>query len=147
MKKVLIVCGMLLVMVGCKSNKKEIDVKDYKLELVKAESKCTIDSKKLEYYKNGNQKVYLVCMEDIKVTSNGKTSTLKENLESANSIDEGISKFTENMELASSLKDGGTKIYKKDDLMITTCNAMIDDAIIRDVYISVGDSEPISRCG
>lgn len=146
MKKVFIVCGILLVMTGCKSDKKEIDVKAYKLELVKAESKCTTDSKEVEYYTKGDQKVYLVCMEDMKVKTNDKTTTLKEYLEGVTSIDEGISKFTTNMELASQLKDGGTKIYKKDDFMITACNAITDDKTIRDIYISVGDSEPVSRC-
>lgn len=132
MKKILFIVFCLLIAAGCNKKIEENDTDlNYTLSLIKTEN-CNHGLK--EYYTYENRTIYLVCLNEIYLKrENGKDMTLKYHLENVNqSFDRSIEQLVNDMENTETLKDGGTKIYKKDDYTIISCNTIDNN---KDIYI------------
>ena len=87
------------------------------------------DNQVIEYYQYGEQKVYLVCLDDIKLND----VTLKDYFSKAyQTFNDSINSLINNMELIDAYKDGGTKLYKNDTIAIIKCNTTLGN---KDIYI------------
>ncbi len=139
---ILLVTGILLI-TGC--NKKSIDLKDnYKIEPIESK-KCSNNYEVEEYFNDGNQKVYLICLSDIKLKDNSNSISLKDYLEQEqNSISKVVTEFTTKLNYETGLFDGGTLIYKSDEnseyvdgeLTLILCNTLEGN---KDIYIGTED--------
>lgn len=87
------------------------------------------DNQVIEYYQYEEQKVYLVCLDDIKLND----VTLKDYFSKAyQTFNDSINSLINNMELIDAYKDGGTKLYKNDTITIIKCNTTLGN---KDIYI------------
>ncbi len=87
------------------------------------------DNQVIEYYQYEEQKVYLVCLDDIKLND----VTLKDYFSKAyQTFNDSINSLINNMELIDAYKDGGTKLYKNDTIAIIKCNTTLGN---KDIYI------------
>ena len=88
------------------------------------------DNQVIEYYQYEEQKVYLVCLDDIKLND----VTLKDYFSKTyQTFNDSINSLINNMELIDTYKDGGTKLYKNDTISIIKCNTIDGN---KDIYIS-----------
>ena len=87
------------------------------------------DNKVIEYYKYEEQKVYLVCLDEIKLDD----ATLKDYFSKTyQTFDDSINNLTNSMKLVDTYKDGGTKLYKNDSIALIKCNTIDGN---KDIYI------------
>ena len=87
------------------------------------------DNQVIEYYQYEEQKVYLVCLDDIKLND----VTLKDYFSKTyQTFNDSINSLINNMELIDTYKDGGTKLYKNDTISIIKCNTIDGN---KDIYI------------
>lgn len=87
------------------------------------------DNKVIEYYQYEEQKVYLVCLDEIKLDD----ATLKDYFSKTyQTFDDSINNLTNSMKLVDTYKDGGTKLYKNDSIALIKCNTIDGN---KDIYI------------
>lgn len=87
------------------------------------------DNKVIEYYRYEEGKVYLVCLDDIKLND----VTLKDYFSKTyQTFNDSINSLINNMKLIDTYKDGGTKLYKNDTISIIKCNTIDGN---KDIYI------------
>lgn len=87
------------------------------------------DNKVIEYYKYEEQKVYLVCLDEIKLDD----ATLKDYFSKTyQTFDDSINNLINSMKLVDTYKDGGTKLYKNDSIALIKCNTIDGN---KDIYI------------
>ena len=87
------------------------------------------DNQVIEYYQYEEQKVYLVCLDEITIDG----ATLKDYFSKAyQTFNDSINSLINNMELIDAYKDGGTKLYKNDTIAIIKCNTTLGN---KDIYI------------
>ena len=87
------------------------------------------DNKVIEYYQYEEQKVYLVCLDEIKLDD----ATLKDYFSKTyQTFDDSINNLTNSMKLVDIYKDGGTKLYKNDSIALIKCNTIDGN---KDIYI------------
>ena len=87
------------------------------------------DNQVIEYYQYEEQKVYLVCLDEIKLND----VTLKYYFSKAyQTFNDSINSLINNMELIDTYKDGGTKLYKNDSIALIKCNTIDGN---KDIYI------------
>lgn len=83
----------------------------------------------IEYYQYEEQKVYLVCLDEIKLDD----ATLKDYFSKTyQTFDDSINNLTNSMKLVDTYKDGGTKLYKNDSIALIKCNTIDGN---KDIYI------------
>lgn len=87
------------------------------------------DNKVIEYYQYEEQKVYLVCLDEIKLDD----ATLKDYFSKTyQTFDDSINNLINSMKLVDTYKDGGTKLYKNDSIALIKCNTIDGN---KDIYI------------
>ena len=87
------------------------------------------DNQVIEYYQYEEQKVYLVCLDEITIDG----ATLKDYFSKTyQTFNDSINSLINNMELIDIYKDGGTKLYKNDTISIIKCNTIDGN---KDIYI------------
>ena len=83
----------------------------------------------IEYYQYEEQKVYLVCLDEIKLDD----ATLKDYFSKTyQTFDDSINNLINSMKLVDTYKDGGTKLYKNDSIALIKCNTIDGN---KDIYI------------
>lgn len=135
MKKIFLLICLVCLISGCvskKSGKKEEKpTETVSLELTKKE-KC--QNKVTEYYENNNQKVYFVCLEEVRVNSKDTLSYYFNHVKQ--DFKDTIANLTSSLNLKDELNDGGTKIYKNDQATIIVCRNTFDTGYVNeDIYI------------
>lgn len=138
MKKVLLVISLVFLLTGCGSkltNNYTVDIKNSK--------KCNNEAK--EYYKDGDTKVYLVCIDKITLKDGNKKVSLKKYLKDKdNSIEKVTDELIKKVVKESSLldgtaiiyRDGGTIKYSNNGYTIIKCKTSDNN---NDVYIGTED--------
>ena len=87
------------------------------------------DNQVIEYYQFEEQKVYLVCLDEITIDD----ATLKDYFSKTyQTFNDSINSLINNMKLIDTYKDGGTKLYKNDTISIIKCNTIDGN---KDIYI------------
>ena len=87
------------------------------------------DNQVIEYYQYEEQKVYLVCLDEITIDG----ATLKDYFSKTyQTFNDSINSLINNMELIDIYKDGGTRLYKNDTISIIKCNTIDGN---KDIYI------------
>lgn len=87
------------------------------------------DNQVIEYYQFEEQKVYLVCLDEITIDG----ATLKDYFSKTyQTFNDSINSLINNMKLIDTYKDGGTKLYKNDTISIIKCNTIDGN---KDIYI------------
>lgn len=87
------------------------------------------DNKVIEYHQYEEGKVYLVCLDDIKLND----VSLKDYFfKTYQTFNDSINSLINNMKLIDTYKDGGTKLYKNDTISIIKCNTIDGN---KDIYI------------
>ena len=87
------------------------------------------DNQVIEYYQYEEQKVYLVCLDEITIDG----ATFKDYLSKTyQTFNDSIDNLTKNMEVIDTYKDGGTKLYKNDSIALIKCNTIDGN---KDIYI------------
>lgn len=149
MKKIIILCGILILLTGCKGQmvssgntkqQEEILRDNFKIN-TKEKGDCNQEI--VEYYSNGNQKVYLVCLDEVKINIQNKEMTLKKYLKEYG-IDSGMNEIFTKLKIENALNDGGTAIYRDKEpkqysnngIMIVKCKTVRGN---NDVYIGKAD--------
>lgn len=136
----LLILVFILTVTGCtnKTVNKEnnIVIDDYKLSISKMDN-CTKEKK---YYNYNGRTVYLVCLDEIYLKSDKKTTTLKEYLTNPNKdFDKVMNDIIKQLNMVESLWDGGTAMYKNNskdaNITIIQCQTIEGN---NDIYI--GDS-------
>ncbi len=138
MKKIVLVLGIVLLLSGCSvklDSNYEVDVKKI--------DKCTNEA--IEYYDNGKQKVYLVCLSKVTLKDSKHKVELKKYLKQDN-IDlndvsnELIIKLVGETSLldesAIFYRDGGTMKFTKNGYTIVKCNTEEGN---KDIYIGTDE--------
>ena len=129
MKKVLWVISLVFLLTGCGSkltNNYTVDIKNSK--------KCNNEAK--EYYKDGDTKVYLVCIDKITLKDGNKKVSLKKYLKDKdNSIEKVTDELIKKVVKESSLL-GGTIKYSNNGYTIIKCKTSDNN---NDVYIGTED--------
>lgn len=83
----------------------------------------------IEYYQYEEQKVYLVCLDEITIDG----ATFKDYFSKTyQTFNDSINSLINDMELVDTYKDGGTKLYKNDSIALIKCNTIDGN---KDVYI------------
>lgn len=137
MKKALLICGVLLLLVvGCGNNEEDTTVSHNYTYSVTSTDDCVAEAR--EYYQEDDRSIYGVCVNDIIVTDENGTQTSLRDLynNEEQKFTESIIDMTSSLSLVSTLDDGGTKIYKNDDLTVIECNTTEGN---KDVYIGNKD--------
>ncbi len=120
-KKLVVILFMLVVVSGCNSEIKKID-QNYDIE-TEEKNTCFGDTK--EYYKDGEQTIYLYCLNQINVYDDNNKISLKDYIQKNNlTIDEAIYHLVSKLNLEETLWDGGTKIYRDTQDEKTTNNGL-----------------------
>ena len=87
------------------------------------------DNQVIKYYQFEEQKVYLVCLDEITIDG----ATLKDYFSKTyQTFNDSINSLINNMKLIDTYKDGGTKLYKNDTISIIKCNTIDGN---KDIYI------------
>ncbi len=87
------------------------------------------DNQVIKYYQFEEQKVYLVCLDEITIDD----ATLKDYFSKTyQTFNDSINSLINNMELIDIYKDGGTRLYKNDTISIIKCNTIDGN---KDIYI------------
>lgn len=87
------------------------------------------DNQVIEYYQYEEQKVYLVCLDEITIDG----ATFKDYFSKTyQTFNDSIDNLTKNMEVIDTYKDGGTKLYKNDSIALIKCNTIDGN---KDIYI------------
>lgn len=87
------------------------------------------DNKVIEYYQYEGQKVYLVCLDEIKLDD----ATLKDYFSKTyQTFNDSINNLINSMNLIDTYKDGGTKLYRSDTISLLKCNTIEGN---KDIYI------------
>lgn len=138
MKKILILVGILFLLTGCE---KEISLEKEFTIMTNEKENCENISK--EYYKKGNQKIFLVCLDEVKFKTEDGEMTLKTYLKKqGSSIDSATEKITSLLKYDNGLFDGGTAVYKSNDMDKTAGLTVIKCDTVEgnnDVYIGTKD--------
>lgn len=87
------------------------------------------DNKVIEYHQYEEGKVYLVCLDDIKLNDVSLKDYFSKTYQTFN---DSINSLINNMKLIDTYKDGGTKLYKNDTISIIKCNTIDGN---KDIYI------------
>ena len=83
----------------------------------------------IEYYQYEEQKVYLVCLDEITIDG----ATFKDYFSKTyQTFNDSINSLINDMELVDTYKDGGTKLYKNDSIALIKCNTIDGN---KDIYI------------
>lgn len=143
MRKILLVLCIFFVISGCgREEKKEEDNKqkvDYKIDTVEIQNCETSVS---EYYSNGSERVYLVCLDDVRLLD--ENMSLLSYLESGHTIDEFSDKLSSMLVIHSKLLDGGTSVYRDTGTVLHTKNGITfircnNSDGTKDIYIGKND--------
>ncbi len=127
--KQLIVGIFILVLAGCGETSSDMTFGPVKVD-IKSSDVCSSPS--LYYQYQNGRKVYLVCLDEVNITIDGKTISLKQYLKDGEKEDDDkVSFLTDYMNIKEKINDGGTTTYQKDDLTIIRCDTALDN---RDVY-------------
>ena len=87
------------------------------------------DNQVIEYYQYEEQKVYLVCLDEITIDG----ATFKDYFSKTyQTFNDSINSLINDMELVDTYKDGGTKLYKNDSIALIKCNTIDGN---KDIYI------------
>ena len=87
------------------------------------------DNQVIEYYQYEEQKVYLVCLDEITIDG----ATFKDYFSKTyQTFNDSIDNLTKNMEVIDTYKDGGTKLYKNHSIALIKCNTIDGN---KDIYI------------
>ena len=87
------------------------------------------DNQVIKYYQFEEQKVYLVCLDEITIDG----ATLEDYFSKTyQTFNDSINSLINNMKLIDTYKDGGTKLYKNDTISIIKCNTIDGN---KDIYI------------
>lgn len=131
MKKLLLIAGVLLLLVGCGEKEENTTTHKYDFTVTPMDD-CVAEAR--EYYQEGEITIYGVCVNDINVTDEqGNQKSLKEHMDSDDkAIDANIMEITSSLQLTSVLDDGGTRIYKNDNITVIRCGTTEGN---NDVYI------------
>lgn len=120
MKKIFMLCGILILLSGCERN--------YSISFQNQN-----DCNKPQLLLTKNEKnIYTYCLEKLKVKINKKEIELKNYIEDN---DGAIDKIIKTLELEDILDDGGTQIYKG-DITLIKCNTLDGN---KDIYIGSKD--------
>ena len=118
MKKTILILGIVLLLSGCGSNIK-LD-SNYEVEVQKT-SKCSNEA--TEYYDNGKQKVYLVCLKKVTLKDDKNKVELKKYLKQDNvNLEDASNELITNLVGETSLLDGTATIYRDGGTMKFTNN-------------------------
>ena len=99
-------------------------------------------NKVIEYYQYEEQKVYLVCLDEIKLDD----ATLKDYFSKTyQTFDDSINNLTNSMKLVDTYKDGGTKLYKNDSIALIKCNTIDGNKVIYIGYINLEYEESFCK--
>lgn len=83
----------------------------------------------IEYYQYEEQKVYLMCLDEITIDG----ATFKDYFSKTyQTFNDSINSLINDMELVDTYKDGGTKLYKNDSIALIKCNTIDGN---KDIYI------------
>ncbi len=134
MKKMVMLLSLVFILTGCRQEAKfetKIIIDDKYELFVNEEKNCTNTLK--EYYKYGNQKLFLVCFNEIYLKSDKSEMTLKKYIKkSSNTLEASIDKIIKQLEPSGALLDGGSVEYKNDSITIIKCNTLDNN---NDIYI------------